>query len=401
MIKISKQQILQRWDTLPDTLKEALFSQYNADTLWRICEAQHLSEDKTSQIAMISGDVIFGFLGPEDLADEIKNSVGLNQEIANNIAMEIDRKIFAPIRLDLEKVYAPATEGEMIIPPSAEEILDLRKIEPAAMPEAAAIAEAPKIIGVEEKPSFAEPAAETREKMPIAGLTPESQLVSPSALFGGGEVEPMIIHKEMEIKPLSEGKKSLGGLFGFFKKKEGTPESVRAQVEIGDQTFKAEPSAPKIARTEPSKIRVVHYTEVPETISPFPMANGKTEAQPPENLPIAGQAEPVALNQVELPEISQAEPSMASQAEPITGPIEPAIIVSPEETESKPFAANRTEPVVIKPEVSRVETSAEPILDLRRTPPETKPTAEEPSPELPEAAPAKPEEQVIDLGMFK
>ena len=49
-----------------------------------------------------------GFIHPEDLAKEIKDALNLNPEIANSIADEIDRKIFNPIRTDLEKIYSPA-----------------------------------------------------------------------------------------------------------------------------------------------------------------------------------------------------------------------------------------------------------------------------------------------------
>ena len=98
MLKISKQQALNRWDILPDNLKEALFSESNADILWLICEAQHIPEQKIYTIATIAGDVILGFLHSEDLAKEIRTTLNLNPEIANSIANEIDRKIFVPIR---------------------------------------------------------------------------------------------------------------------------------------------------------------------------------------------------------------------------------------------------------------------------------------------------------------
>ena len=68
MQKISRQQALNRWDTLPDNLREALFSEYNSETLWKICEGQHLSEDKIYIVATLAGDVILGFLHPEDFS---------------------------------------------------------------------------------------------------------------------------------------------------------------------------------------------------------------------------------------------------------------------------------------------------------------------------------------------
>jgi len=290
MIQISKQQVLKKFDALPQNLKEALFSEHNANLLWQICGGQHLTEDKISVIATIAGDVILGFIHAEDLAKEIKNELGINQEIANTIALEIDRKIFGPIRNDLEKVYSmPAEEKEI-----EAEALDLRKktaeqrLEEAVVPAAeagvsgktevksvaesvSAGAEGPKIVGAEEKPIVGEKIEKKKEK--IENLSAEM-----------AEAGPMIIHKEAEFKPLSADKKSLGGLFGFLRKdKERKSEAItaaKAQVELGGQPLEeqgagfgqqpAETEAPKVARTEIPKVRVVHYSEVPMPTNPFP-----------------------------------------------------------------------------------------------------------------------------------
>ena len=108
MLKISRQQVLQRWDALPQNLREALFSEYNSGILWRICEEQHLSEDKIFKVAALTGDVIMGFMHPEDLSDEIKKELVINAEIASSISRQIDRKIFTLIRSDIDKIYAPS-----------------------------------------------------------------------------------------------------------------------------------------------------------------------------------------------------------------------------------------------------------------------------------------------------
>ena len=81
MLKISRQQLINRRDSLPDNLREALFSEYNSETLWKICEGQHLSEDKIYIIATLAGDVILGFLHPEDLALEIKKTLILSPNL--------------------------------------------------------------------------------------------------------------------------------------------------------------------------------------------------------------------------------------------------------------------------------------------------------------------------------
>jgi hypothetical protein len=339
MIKITHQEVSIRYDTLSDVLKDAGFSIQNVQIIRRIGEENHLSYDKVLIISELVGYILFGFIHPEDLAKEIRESLNLNPEIANSIADEIDRKIFAPIRIDLEKVYAP---------PSEEEVLDLRTKteekpqEPAVKVELPISGEVrppevkPQYLEVE-PPEIKEPKKEVQ--LPKVEISEKPPAVSPSVEVAAGEAEPpvvseaepFIIHKEAEFKPLSETKKSLGGLFGFLKKKgerlEEKAEPARAQVEIGDKSLKTEPS--KITKTEPPKVRVVHYTEFQPAVSPFPEAadqrrqergptqtdikieterflresalspreSALSEVKPPENLPVVNRVEPLDLRQ--------------------------------------------------------------------------------------------------------
>ncbi len=370
MINISQQQKLDRWDTLPDNLKEALFSEQNSNILWRVCEGQHLPVDKIPRVAVITGYIILGFIHAEDLAKEIKNELNINQEIANIIALEVDRKIFGPIRSDLEKVYSmPVEEKEIEM-----ETLDLRAkaqaLEVSEVKSAgvtAPAAEAPKIIP---------------EEKPEAAKAPE---ISPApAIQADG---PMIIHKEAEFKPLSESKKSLGGLFGFLRKdREQKPETMTAakvQVELGSQSSgvskegqqpeKPEPS--KVAKTEIPKVRVVHYTEFPVATSPFPVEGEKPkEVIQPDSL------------QTEKKEVRSPEnlPTNLPTEIKITSPPEVIIEkkITPEEKQSNKIVPAQT-------------------LDLRQVSPEIKPTPEKPSVESPKTSLAKSEDEIIDLGMFK
>jgi hypothetical protein len=392
MLQIPRQQILDRYDTLPESLKDAGFLPYNTLLIKKIGESNHLTEEKISTISQLVGYVLFGFIHPEDLAKEIRESLNLNPEIANSIADEIDRKIFNPIRTDLEKVYAP---------PSGEEILDLRTAaretkpaEEAVLPrvetptaEAGAAAtspveapvlspvEAPKILPREEKPEAVKPP----EISPIAAPPAPVLPVTEAGPVAASEAEPFIIHKEAEFKPISETKKSLGGLFGFLRRggeeKLEKAEPVKAEVEIGDKSLKAEP--PKITKTEPPKVRVVHYTEFQPAVSPFPTGTEKpkvesekikVEIKPPENLPLVSPVEPPAVSRAEPPVVNKVEPPIETKA-----PISEKIPAGP----------------------TPVASGAEP-LDLRQAPVEAKPAPEtKPVPEK------KEEEEMIDLSTFK
>lgn len=221
MIQISRSQALNRYDLLQENLKDSLFSAQNAEIIRRVCASHHLTEDKTVIIGKIVGYIIMGFIHPEDLAGEIKNALNINPEIAASISREIDRKIFSPIRNDIDKVYSPL-EG------SAEEhIIDLRKVE------------------------------EKKEVEPL-----KEEVVAPEK----PEDKPVIIHQEAEIKPTAVVKKSLGGLFsalGAKKEEAKAPKPVAAEVQIaGEQPPKEEVSKPA------APPRVVHYTELRTSLTP-------------------------------------------------------------------------------------------------------------------------------------
>jgi len=374
MIQVTKDKALQRYDLLTENLKAALFSSSNAEIVRKVGESQHLTEDKIVVIGKIIGYVILGFIHSEDLAQEIKDALNLNSEIANSIAQEIDRKIFALIRADLEKVYQPPTE----------EILDLRaKVEPPTeveMPKA----EEPKVVPVEEKIQSKPEEIQSKEVQPPE-VKPQFGEVEPPKI-GVGEAEPLIIHKEAEFKPLAETKKSLGGLFGFLrkgKKEEEKISPVKAQVEIGIDTKLHEIEheiTRKITRKEPSeppKVRVVHYTEFPMPVSPF----GKTKEESEKEKELVEADKRRTTRIIEAEERAKVE----EISPPENLPIEAAPEVQPKEVE--PMASPVEPPA---------KSKAEP-LDLRKSPEETKP-----APEKPLAGPTKPEEEeIIDLSSFK
>jgi len=396
MLKIPRKQVLDRWDSLTDNSREALCSEQNANILWAASEKEHIPKEKIYTIATLAGDVILGFSHSYDLAQEIRQELGLNPAITESIAQEIDRKIFTPIRTDLEKVYAPAIE-------ETEEVLDLRgrisEIEPMAetkMPELI-ITETPPAGGGTDKSSFAKATADRHGLE--SGLTQiaEQPKIIPTEEKKEEKEGPLIIHKEVELKPFGESKKSLGGFFGFLRKDKGMeakPSSVKAEVQMG---LNGKPSEHNIAtsdiarlkpgteliiksNTEPIKprptspaselaggrARVVHYSEFLTPISPFPqdvdadkrgletrlpaVRQGLTRltekaAQPPENLPVISRVEPPVMNKVE-----PIGSSAAAKIEPAAvNKFEPAIM-----NEIKPPLARPIEPLrvdVFKPPI--------------------------------------------------
>jgi len=257
MLNISKQQALQRWEVLPDSLREALFSDYNADTLWRICGEQHLPEERISKVAALLGDVILGFAHFDDLAKDISLEINISQELANSIVKEIDRKILLPIKADIERNYKPLAPEPLMPQRRPEAISEIKKPVPSA-PQPASTPSKPPVPPI--RPSVS-PQPPVPPKPPMPPL--------------GGE-GPLVIHKETEFKPLSDNKKSLGGLFNFLNKgsKKETISPIKTKIEIGPETFGAKKEEKKEPlKTPDEKVRVVHYSDV-KTPTPSPFGGG-------------------------------------------------------------------------------------------------------------------------------
>ncbi|HUX35725.1 MAG TPA: hypothetical protein VMV71_01680, partial [Candidatus Paceibacterota bacterium] len=308
---ITKQQLYGRWDALSDTLREAITSDVNSQLVWKTAENEHLSEEKIAVVSRLVGYVLMGFAHPEELANEIKDSLGIDARIAAAIAEPINRKIFQPIQESLEEIYAPAGEEphapkpivlEEIIKPAGtmpepkKETVPIPA--PAPFPGAARTfvpASAPKITTAATPPASPIPAPSSKpvgrqlpvnmfSKMsagtavkPIQEKTPEEKpVVSPAEKQiappvaqekTAEEPMPFILHQESESEPISPVKSSFKvGLsqeqFGKMEQKWAPPPRP-AQIE----TSTAEEYASKTS--SPSQ-RVVHYGDMKTPLPPAP-----------------------------------------------------------------------------------------------------------------------------------
>ncbi|MFH0712822.1 MAG: hypothetical protein V2A55_03160 [Candidatus Jorgensenbacteria bacterium] len=259
MITISKTELAKRWDELSQSLRDALWSEYNADILWDTCKKEHLSEDKTQIIAALAGDVIMGFLLPEDLSKEIAENTEINREIANNIAQEIEKKILRLVINEIREIYSPPVEKEMagsVKDVKGEDVVRFEKLS----------AEKPAEIGIEIKRT---PASE-EPLIPIS--KPEVKTVKEQPA-GATEARPFVIHKEEEQRPVTEDKKFKGfefpfGVFGGEKGGTISKEPVRVRVETPGQEKPLDEARGKPFDKAQGK-RVVHYSEYRTPLTPF------------------------------------------------------------------------------------------------------------------------------------
>ena len=274
---LTEQQFQKKYYFLPENIKAVLDSENNIETARQICRAHHLNdEEKVLVVEQLIGLILLGFVLADDLSREISENIHLNKKHADDISSEINRKIFASIKSEIDKIYVPAgalVEEVPSIEILEEHTIDLRQI-------------------VKQR---------EEEVKPLEIIKPKEEEKEIPREFAPVE-GPVIIHKEAEIKPTLGIKKSLGGLFNLVGKKEEKPKPVEAQVEIG--------SSPQPIIDNKQPMRVVHYTEMRTPLGPTTQMPPKTPSAPPLSSiqPIVKKEEPLVVNKAELLVVSKAEP---------------------------------------------------------------------------------------------
>ncbi len=255
MLQITQQQTEDRYETLPQALKDALFSVVNAEEIWRIGEAHHLNEEKIPQLADITGDVIMGFLHPDDLRRELQEVLGIDIRIAASISREVNKRIFYPIRDEIRKVYTPViTEFGKPSMPLVEEI-------PEEVPTKEKIPEETKI-------PFDRAQGKPLE-MPlvkpsiIPSPPPAPSKPEPGKPFESPQGKPFILHKQEALKPVLETQMPAAGATGqkFSPFLQATPvqtppKPAAVEIELGPKSFDKAQGGP-LAKEAP---RIVHYS---------------------------------------------------------------------------------------------------------------------------------------------
>ncbi|MST04313.1 MAG: hypothetical protein EXS49_01975 [Candidatus Pacebacteria bacterium] len=111
MIKITQQEVGSRWRELSLILRESLFSEENSNIVFQISGAKKLNEKIIDQILLTAGDVLMGFvpLDTVKIADELAERTGIDKQIAYEISQELNRKIFEPLKTEIEDIGVGAS----------------------------------------------------------------------------------------------------------------------------------------------------------------------------------------------------------------------------------------------------------------------------------------------------
>jgi len=101
----TREELWKLYEKLPRELKEAVFAEETANHIDEICKRYEIPEGKVPEIAKQVGNVLLGILPPNEFQDILEKDLKLEKDIAKNIAREVERFIFYPVRPSLEELY--------------------------------------------------------------------------------------------------------------------------------------------------------------------------------------------------------------------------------------------------------------------------------------------------------
>lgn len=105
MGKYTEQQLWDRYQKLPQILRDALFGVDTAEKLYQIGRKFGLTIEQTGFMAEETGYIIVGFTSPRDFIGVLINRLGIEADQARDIAKEINHQILFPIREALKQTH--------------------------------------------------------------------------------------------------------------------------------------------------------------------------------------------------------------------------------------------------------------------------------------------------------
>lgn len=284
--KIPRKNIIDRFESLPESLKDAIFSASTSKEVERIGQLDHLDEDKIAKLALLTGRVLLGFLDIDDVAGAIRDYLELPPELAGSLARELRRKIFSFYESDIIKVYSPFGTGEVRV---GDKIFKEKEAVPFKITTEEARGAAPISIAPPTKP---ETRMEAPKIIPPSKLTDGKSFAAPSPLpVKPGQAipspvsapmpapsTPFMLHTEEKISSITETKpiQSFEARIEAPTQRAEARPLISAELELGGET--AQPTGtrkqPEIAKTPITAPRTVHYSDFRTPVSPFESKTG-------------------------------------------------------------------------------------------------------------------------------
>ena len=110
MMKYSAEQVMERFESLPDDLKIALTSEEVDASIQSVAKKHFLHIDQTGELADETGLVMLGLTKTDEYISNLKERLGVPQQKASEIAKDIDEKVLRPIKASLIATSERSTE---------------------------------------------------------------------------------------------------------------------------------------------------------------------------------------------------------------------------------------------------------------------------------------------------
>jgi len=311
-----QEEIKERYNNLPQHMKDFMFSEDNASAFWEAGEANHISEEKLKIISELIGYVILGLIRPEDFTKKLEEVAGLDHRVSPIINEVVMNQVLAPIMTDIQNLYYASPQGTkkgidlktgLLTPAFKGDQRTREELLPNGTPEP--LIESPK----PQEATVPTPSATSVPKFtrPTTQATPPPQPSSEGTVDAGSQ--PRMLHEAKDITPISSGGMAPLARPHFFKSTAGEKQKekpITARLEIGQK--KEAPQEPEIGRTKKEEVRVVDYTSPSMETNPFeklPQAlvqnsGEKKEDEPAQEKPQPNADEPQAQKEEPAEEIS-------------------------------------------------------------------------------------------------
>jgi len=169
MATYTQDELLDKYEDLPDNLKEALFSVDNAKVMQDVGKQNSLTVAQVGTLAQEAGYIMMGISPTKDFIPRLSENLGIDKERARKIAHEVNDKIFSKVRESLKEVHGMTPSSPRPGSEQAAKEMPKREEELGQIPK---IIEPQKVLKDDEETTLKDLASETGGVAPIQESIP-------------------------------------------------------------------------------------------------------------------------------------------------------------------------------------------------------------------------------------
>ena len=121
----TSEQIDRMFEKIPDDIQRALDSKETIDCLVEIQKKYNLPEEKVKELSAEIGMLLLGASSPQHFIPNVEKTMGIPREMAKAITVEVNEKIFRPVKESLKELHLLEKKKEEAKPSFGADILSL------------------------------------------------------------------------------------------------------------------------------------------------------------------------------------------------------------------------------------------------------------------------------------